>query len=263
MTKSEPKYRRPLNTHQILLLNTLYKFRFATAALIAESQGAKHIRVITSRLKILVDQKYLGMNYTSSYKIQGKPATYYLTTKAVRYLREQPYTDESNLRSIYHDKRAKPGQIQHRLHVFNVYNYFKHTYKGLFKFYSKTETRSMDYLPKQRPDGYLVDTTSDKKYFLDCLEDTMTYWTLRKTIKRYIYYFEHEIWQKTQDSPVPSVLIVCESEQLRRKIRNVIKKELDSTYAVIDFLIRTDTSLKTDAKDKWTNPVDPDKLFGL
>ncbi len=239
MTKPEPKYRRPLNNHQILLLNTLYKFRFATSSLIAESQSAKHTRVISSRLKILVDQKYLGMNFDSSYKIQGKPATYYLKTKAVRYLREQPYVVESNLRSIYHDKNANAAQIHHRLHVFKVYNYFKHAHKGHFKFYSQTETRKMDYLPRQRPDGYLVDTKSDKKYFLDCLEDSMSFWTLRKTIKRYIRYAELEIWQKSQDSPHPTVLIICESDQLQRKTKTIINKELDTTYAELNFAVTT------------------------
>ncbi len=252
MTKPEPKYRRPLNNHQILLLNTLYKFRFATAALITESQKAKHIRVITSRLKILVDQDYLGMNYDSSYKIQGRPATYYLTLRAVRYLREQPYSDESNLRSIYHDKRAKDTQIQHRLHVFKVYNYFKHTHKGRFKFYSKTELTSKDCLPRQRPDALITDPESDRAYFLDCLEDTMSYWTLRKTIKRYIYYFEQEIWQKAQDTPVPSVLIVCESDQLRRRATSLIKKELDSTYAELEFLTTTDKAMVEGEKEIWT-----------
>jgi hypothetical protein len=237
MTKPNPKYRRPLNNHQILILNTLYKFRFATATLIAESQKANHVRVISSRLKILVDQEYIGMNYDSSYKIKGKPATYYLLTEAVRFLRQQAYTDESTLRSIYHDKRAKEAPIQHRLHVFKVYIHFKHTYPGRFKFYSKSELVHKDFLPRQRPDAYLIDTESDKHYLLDCLEDTMSFWTLRKNIKRFIRYAELEIWQKNQDSEHPAILLVCESEKLKKQVQNLVNKELDNSFAELQFAL--------------------------
>ena len=68
---------RPLNSHQLQLLTTLYKFRFATAQLIASSQGTKYTRVILTRLKILVDQGYIGQNYDSSYKIIGSLVTSY------------------------------------------------------------------------------------------------------------------------------------------------------------------------------------------
>ncbi len=262
MTNTKPKYRRPLNNHQILLLQTLYKFRFATAALITESQQANHVRVISSRLKILADQEYIGVNYDSSYKIKGKPATYYLLTKAVRYLREQPYINESTLRSIYHDKRATEPQIAHRLHVFKIHNYFKHTYPGRFSFYSKSELLGKTYLPKQRPDAFLQDKTSDQAYMLDCLEDTMSFWTLRKIIKRYIYYAEHEIWEKNQSTPQPTVLIVCESKQLQKKVSRIIAKELDNTYSDPKFLT-TASEYFNDGTDIWSNVLEPEKLISL
>jgi hypothetical protein len=145
---NQPKYRRPLNAHQIAILNTLYKFRFTTIALLAENQQAKHQRVIASRLKILVDQGYIGMNYDSSYKIAGKPATYYLLPEGVRYLRYQPYTQESALRSIYQDKRVEPHRIAHRLHVFKAYIHIKQAYPDRFKFFSKTELMHKPYVPK-------------------------------------------------------------------------------------------------------------------
>ena len=52
---------RSLNSYQHQLLQLLYLFRFATAHQITEQQSAKHIRVILNRLKILVDQGYIGM----------------------------------------------------------------------------------------------------------------------------------------------------------------------------------------------------------
>lgn len=238
MTTKLPKYRRPLNTHQLAILNTLYKFRFTTASLLADNQQAKHTRVISNRLKILVDQGYVGMNYDGSYKIQGKPATYYLATDGVKYLRKQPYTQESALRSIYQDKRAKDSQIQHRLNVFKTYIAIKQQYPDRFKFYSKTELMHKPYIPITRPDAFLLDTQSDKSYFLDYLEDNMSFWTLRKAIKRYITFTELEIWLKHKpDEPHPEVLFVCESEKLKRKVAGMVNRELDSSFADISMLV--------------------------
>ena len=85
-----PSYRRPLNQQQILLLQILYTFRFATTSLITKTLQTKHTNVISKRLKMLVDQSYIGMNYDPSYKLLGKPATYYLRAKGVAFFKEQP-----------------------------------------------------------------------------------------------------------------------------------------------------------------------------
>lgn len=244
--KTEPKYRRPLNTHQIAILNTLYKFRFTTTALLAENQQAKHQRVISNRLKILVDQGYIGMNYDSSYKIKGKPATYYLATDGVKYLRQQPYTQESALRSIYQDKRANDSRIQHRLNVFKAYITIKQTYPDRFKFYSKTELMNKSYVPKMRPDALLIDSQSDKSYFLDYLEDNMSFWTLRKAIRRFVTFAELEIWQKHQNKPHPVVLFISESDKLRKHVENLVKRELDASYVDIQISVSKLTTLTID-----------------
>jgi len=227
----QPKYRRPLNNYQVAILNTLYKFRFTTTALLAENQNAKNLRVISSRLKILADQGYIGMNYDSSYRIKGQPATYYLKTDGIRFLRAQDYTNESALRSIYHDKRATSSRIAHRLHVFQVYVQLKNQYPSRFKFYSKTELMGKDYVPKTKPDALLVDTETNQHYFMDYLEDTASFWTLRKTIRRYITYAELGVWQKRKPGiPHPGILLICESSRLSKKVASLVNRELDSSF---------------------------------
>jgi hypothetical protein len=235
----QPKYRRPLNNHQVAILNTLYKFRFTTVALLAENQNANNLRVISNRLKILADQGYIGMNYDSSYKIKGQPATYYLQTDGTRYLRTQDYTNESALRSIYHDKRAKPSQIAHRLHVFKVYVQLKNQFPGRFKFYSKTELLTKDYVPKTKPDALLIDAETNQHHFMDYLEDTVSFWTLRKTIRRYITYAELGIWQKQKSgTPHPNILLICESPRLKKRVKTLVNRELDSSYVDLDVHVK-------------------------
>lgn len=243
-----PSYRRPLNTHQITILNTLYKFRFTTATLLAENQQANHTRVISNRLKILVEQEYLGMNYDSSYKLRGKPATYFLKPKAVRFLRAQSYTNESALRSIYHDKRASEERIQHRLNVFIVFIALKHAFPGRFKFFSKTELTTKPYVPKVSPDAYLVDNISNALYFMDYLEDNLSTWELRKVIKRYINFLELEEWQVHKpDQPHPDIIFVCESETLKKRVDRMVSREMDSTFVSISMKVATISDISSGA----------------
>jgi hypothetical protein len=238
----EPKYRRSLNNYQISLLTTLYKFRFATSQLITKSEGSKSPRVITSRLKILLDQDYIGRNYDSTYKIKGKPASYFLRPKSVRYLRQQSFADKKVLNSIYHDKRATSYQINHRLSVFEVYVAFKHQYSAKFAFYSKSELNS-EALPKALPDAYLrrikSSTIQDNEFFLDYLEDSLLYRQLIVSIRRYVKYAEDEDWEKEFGENFPIIILVCESKRTRYRVSQLVKKVMDRTYVDIYYQVIT------------------------
>lgn len=242
----QPKYRRPLNNHQLTILKTLYKFRFITASLLAKNQNAKHERVISNRLKVLVEQEYIGMNYDSSYRLKGQPATYYLLPKGVRYLRQQSYIQESALRSIYHDKRANPSVVAHRLSVFKVFISLKNTHPERFKFFSKTELMNKDYVPKTKPDALAIDTQTNQHYFIDYLEDTASFWALRKAVKRYITYAEAAIWQKHKTStPHPHILLICQSPQTRRKLEHIVTQEMNSSYVELTIRVATLEDINT------------------
>lgn len=244
---------RPINSHQLQLLTTLYKFRYATAQIIASSQGAKHTRVILTRLKILVDQGYIGQNYDKSYKIIGKPANYFLLPKGIQILRQQPFVDPNVLKQAYYDKNKDDGHIQHRLNVFRAYVFIKHNYRKQFQFFSKTELPNLEYkLPRDLTDAYLQKNegvednggTSNPKlanpdYFLSFYEAIAPYWRIRNSIRRYITYAESEKWQKASERDFPVVLVACGTKVFRTRLRNLIKREQDKTWAtvVFEFLI--------------------------
>ena len=240
---------RPINSHQLQLLITLYKFRYATAQIIASSQGANHTRVILTRLKILVDQGYIGQNYDSSYKIIGKPATYHLLPKGIQILRQQPFADPNVLKQAYYDKNKDDGHIQHRLNVFKTYVFIKQNYPKQFQFFSKTELPSLKYkLPRDLTDAYLEKSEEFKDnggsnepkltnsdYFLSFYEASAPYWRIKNSIRRYITYAESEKWQKASEKDFPVVLIACETKILERRLQNLTKRELDNTWVSVKF----------------------------
>jgi len=261
-------YRKPLNNHQIQLIQTLYKFRFATTKLIATSRQANE-RVILSRLKILLDQDYIGRHYDSSYRIIRKPAIYFLRPKGISYLRLQSYSNPKVLNSIYHDKRASQTQIDHCLNLFEIYVAFKKLYPNTFKFYSKSELAARSNLPKDAPDALIsrikTNSNHNNDYFLESYEDSIPYRRLIIKIRRFISYAENGSWEKLTDNKLPTILMVCESKTLQYRVMRLVHRELDSSYVDLKFLTILKEELVKDSSDipKWIRISDENELVGL
>lgn len=251
--KSQPKYRRPLNSLQLQLLTTLYKFRYATAQLIADSQHSTSTRVILARLKVLTEQEYIGQNYDKSYRLIGKPASYYLLPKGVQVLRQQPFTDQNVLKRIYYDKNQDDVHVTHRLNVFKTYNFVKQNYPGQFQFYSKSELTGRKYIPKDLTDTLLkrkdnpaklpvaskqgIPELNEENYFLSYYETIKKTWQLNNSIRRYVSYAETEKWQKATKQDFPVVLLICEDEKQKRLAKKIAEKTLETSWANVRFIV--------------------------
>jgi hypothetical protein len=47
-----------------------------------------------------------------------------------------------------------------------------------------------------------------------------------------------EIWQKHKtNQPHPNILFICESAQLKKRVDNLVKRELDSSYVDIQMTV--------------------------
>lgn len=243
---TQPKYRRPLNEHQLQLLKTLYKFRCATTGLIAETQGAKYVKTIQDRLKVLEDQDYIGKKYDSSYKIERRPASYHLLIKGIRIVKILPSINQAAISSLYYDRKAKDHQIEHYLRVFQLHNDIKLNHPDQFKFYSRTELIGKDYLPDPIPDALLTrrkpSKTKSNDFFLDSIELNLDYKQLINRIRKYVAFAESEAWEKQKQREFPMLIFVCENELVQKRVSFQIHKALDTSFV--------DLKYKTIARDK-------------
>src|SRR5579864_8804342 len=105
------KPRQPLNQQQAEILLILYKFRFATHALIVSYQELKSPSYTRYRLANLLEQGYIARKYSGKDKIAGKPAKYYLSNKGIKYLIHDTDLNPKVLNLIYKDKYASDGFI--------------------------------------------------------------------------------------------------------------------------------------------------------
>lgn len=228
-----------LNTKQLTILDLLYRFRFGTTELFTIALSTKHKNKMNERLKILLDQEYIGRHYEPTYRLQNKHASYYLLPKAMKVLRklDDKYS-ETTLRNIYKDKSASEQFITHNLTIFKIYCDLKTKHGDKLKFFTKSQLKAYEYFPDPLPDAYFRIATNDdtnpdnepEQYFLDVLESTRPFFVSVRKARRYIEYDESGEWDDTGTS-LPAVILVCDGETLRKRMEKQLARlesEIDS-----------------------------------
>lgn len=266
---NNPKYRRPLNSNQVETLELLYKFRFGSIDLIREYFNKSSRGLIFSRLKVLEEQGIIAKRFNSSYRIQGKPAAYYLLPTGARKLQEtrSPEDEAVNIKSIYKDKTVSETFIQHSLSIFTVYNQLKARYANELAFFTKTDVASYEHFPKPLPDAFVsLETKNSTRYFfIEIVEDAQPFFTAVRSIKKYLDHKESGEWAITE-TDYPAILFICESTSLQKRLQKQITKMLNASWVdSIDFATTTKAELASLSENDaiWQEVTEPDAKLSL
>lgn len=262
---------------QLAVLKLLYRFRFGTTDLLARASELKDGRYIHTRLEALVAQEYIGKDYDSSYKLDGKPATYYLLPKSFAALKKQHKVtgkelSEKTLRNAYKDKEASHEFIARKLAVFTIYDKLRATHGANLKLWTKDQLNfdKYDYIPQPKPDAYLTITPEGlrpraRDFFLNYLDDDTPFFVHVRRLQKYIEYVQAEEWEDATSSKLRGVLLVCESTSLLKRIRKKLAQAVDEDETP-RFCYTTLQALKgsTPEDDEvWQMVGKPLEVFGL
>jgi hypothetical protein len=271
-SKVEPKFRKQLNQGQINILTYIYRFRFGTTELLANSLGMKSGRFVHPRLATLVEQGFVGRRFDGSYHLRNKHASYYLLPKALRILQtitKREDIDNTTIKSSYKDKTASDQFITHNLAIYAIHNQLKSLYPAI-KHYTKRELNIHDYLeyfPKPLPDAFISLMVGDerRRFFLELFEDSIPSFVFDRRLRKLINYYQNKSWAVTK-SPFPPILCVCESGRLEKRLRRQISRALYSSDTEMFFYTTTQPALLGSSKgdDKiWSSSSEPEKLYSL
>jgi hypothetical protein len=226
MRRVEPKYRRPLNTEQVIILELLYKFRFIIIAIVkdyfAESNPGMNV---FKRLERLEEQGFIAKRYFDNYQLLHKPVVYYLLPAGARKLgeyRDKDDTSNINIKAIYKDATVSEQFAMHCVAVLGLYNILTAEYGDDIDFLAKSDQTDIENLPKQKSDAYVMLETdqSVQHYFIDVLDDDAHLLIdASKQIKRYINYKKSGDWALVAESPFPTILFVCNSEEASKRVQ--------------------------------------------
>lgn len=230
MLVKEPKYRRPVGSNQLRLLQLLFKFRFVTTDLLVPVIKKDRSTVYES-LYVLEKQGYVLKFHDKTYRLRGKPAVYCLASKGIRYLRENTKYNETTLRNFYKNKRMAVDNEEHVdlcLLVFKIFNILKAQTGDKFYIYSKYELTRGSYV-SPHPELYLHRRGRSQKpdYILDIFPAGTMTWLLRKRLR------QHQDYADDSEYLYPNVLLVAGNMSTEKRLF----KQVESAMQDFEFFV--------------------------
>jgi hypothetical protein len=259
MTK--PTHRRKLNPGQLEVLRLLHAFRFITNDLLAQYLGKKDRSFVFRRLKTLQDRGLIGKRFQPSYRLQGKPAAYYLTPEGSRLLQGQKPDKPVSIQAIYKDKSVSELFIDNCLSIFAIHCHLKARYGDNLRFFAKSQLANRyDYFSEFTPGAYMGITFNGEEhdFFLEYLQSSKPFFAVIKRLKEYAEYADSGEWEAGTDSDFPAILLVCDNQRLQNRLMKSSELALSEAADDLKFYVTTRAKL-----DTWQNLADQDEIISL
>lgn len=263
-----PDGRSALKQGQIDILELLYKYRFGSRQLVADSLNIKAGSSLYEKLNVLMKHGLVAKRHEKRLKLQGIPAAYYLTPKGLRTLQEldgHGYITEAIIKSSYRDKVVSQAFVNHTLLVYQHTNALQRHYQGLKAFLRRDMSR-YSYFPDSPPDAFLSLKVGDtpKRFFLDVIPDSLPRNLLDRRVTGYAEFFDEGGWDVT-NSELPSLLFIAEAKKAETRIRRAVRAALARADLDEDLEVYTTTAaaLEADSNVIWTHIDDSDEQFSL
>lgn len=266
------KYSRSsVSTSQITVLDLIYKYRFVSSQLVADTLGIHTVSVIYRRLEVLVKYGYVDKRFDKRLKLVGVPAAYYLTPKGLRMLQGLPNHEqvtEAAIKGSYRDKSVGQEFVTHTLNVYRTTSLLKRHYPSL-KVFTKRDMSQYDYFPSHLPDAFLSLPTADpqqpKRFFFDLVSDSLPRTALDRRIANYCEFFDEGGWDET-GSELPILLLLSEWGAAEKRIQRNVRIQLGrSDMEELSVYSSTVSALEHIADEDaiWTSVEDVDELAEL
>jgi hypothetical protein len=259
MDKPVLKHRQAVTKGQLEVLNLLLNFRYGTNDLFAAYFGKKDRSFVHKRMAILLKRGLIGRRFDKSYRLHGKPGAYYLTAEGARLLQAED-DKEINIKSIYKDKELSEQFVRYSLELLAIYNRLRPQYGDNLHFFTRTFLKHEDfeYFPQPLPNAYIVlkGYGQEKQFFLEVLHDDQPWFVAVRKILQYIKYEEDGDWAEAGTN-FPTILMVCESERLAKRVQKRIPKALADSWDEdnLEFAVTTKEHLLSEETAIWKTAV--------
>jgi len=260
--------RSVLKQGQIDILELLYKYRFGSRQLIADSLNIKAGSSLHEKLDVLIKHGYINKRLDKAQKLYGMPVAYFLTPKGLKFMQSLPnheYITESVIKSSYRDKSTSLGFITHTLDAYRLITALKRKYPGL-KAFTRREMSKYSYFPTMLPDAFLSIKVNDqpKRFFFDLVPDLNMRRILDVRLTNYADFFDRGGWDIT-DSELPCLLLVADkgsAERRLQRVTRVLRNKYDIDSDIFTSTITAITSPNSECA-VWSDINDPDELQSL
>lgn len=264
---STPTRHYALTTKQLAILNLLYRFRFTTSQLLAQSTNTNK-DIINKRLKLMMELNYIGRNFEPEYHLLRKHATYYLLPdgiKALKQVSDKKYSPKV-LRTMAREGDKSEQFIIHHLAVFDVYCTLRTMYGNELRFFTKSQLTTFDHYPQPLPDAYIRigDGDDERQFFLDVLHNSQPFFIATRKVMQYVTYADEgrKEWERKTGTALPGALLICDSPSLKKRLQKKMRRAAENMEG-------NDTKLYSAAISEiaedtgWHDLADPDEAWAL
>ena len=216
---------RKLNQKQTDLLKLAYRFRYLTTNNLALHRNTSQNSAYNS-LQILYKAGLLGKRHKKSYRLMNKPASYYLTPEAVKYLKQADLDiNKELLESRYRESTKSSEFIDLQIAIHRAYIDLSNNLNDKDVLQTGSDIANLEGVIRPLPSLYL-DPADGNHYFIE-LTDQQHLFIVRKRIRKYIENYENNEWEWDK---YPDVYIVRKSVGDRRRLIEYVEKQMDDNY---------------------------------
>lgn len=260
--------RSVLKQGQIDILETLYKYRFGSRQLLADSLGIKSGSNLFEKLNVLMKHGFVVRRYDKSYKLRGVPAAYYLTPKGLRQLQSihgSERVTDAIIKASYRDKVVSQSFVNHVVEVYAHVNRLQRKHPPL-KVFLRREMALYSYFPDSPPDAFLSLKTADglRRFFFDVVSKDAPPSAINRHLVNYMEFFDEGGWDAT-GSDLPKLLFLLENPSAESRLRraaHAVRSRFDLDDEIEVYTATTENLLGDDSVI-WSSIDEPDELISL
>lgn len=248
-----------LSKQQQRILLLVYKFRFVNTILLSKLLNIRRYSVYEV-LEILVEKELLVKVHNKSWRIDRRPAYYYLSKKGVTTVKKLLEVEDRAVNTIYNDSRATPDFVQECLNILACYIAIKKLLPPTTVLRTRTEINRFNIFPKQRPELY-IKTPDGQEAFIIIATDKLPYF-VNKRRDEYIEHSEEEGW----NGSYPTMAYVLKDNRSKLGFLYKAQQKLEEMgYEESEIsIVATDISqLLSDNNPGWASAFNPTKYVNL
>lgn len=256
---SDSKTDQRLTKQQVRVLKLLFKFRFLTTPTLADIMKVQRPSAYEV-LEQLVQKELLTKVYKSEYRIDRRPAFYYLNKTGVTSVRKLLDVKEHVVHALYKNDEMTDEFVQHSIKLAQCYSaIIRHLPEGT-DIFSKTEINRFGQFPKNRPDVYI--RTPDGREAIVVIVEGKPLYIIRKRLEEILNHSEDEGW----DGDYPTICFVLQDNSAKNSFLYTTFKKLDGMgmeAGDLNVIATTLDALKTDIPLIWSSVYRPKQVQGI
>ena len=222
------KRNNKLSEKQINVLITIYRFRFITIPLLAKLNAVSN-QSIAGSIKVLEEAGLVNKRYSSSYKLQGKAARYFLSPKAIKLFKDNDDINQHSLNLFYKTKLLSEEACDSHIQTLQTYLDYKATLTSNYILKTKYELYKHEDQPDPPSDIYALSNKSQQSDIFIEIHNNSQAFVIQKRIN-YLAEFIEDNYEDKQ----PKVILITNKKD--KKLGMIIENLNDDFSTKFVFL---------------------------